>query len=399
MLLLLHNIFFLLLALSIIAFLFSEGHALSHIQIKNNISFISKQAIGMSLKPYIEVLIEGERSLTASETEDAFDLILQGADEIQIGCLLMLLRARRESFQEIAGMIRAMKKHCKEVNLGEMKLLDIVGTGGDGADTINISTASSVLAAACGCTVAKAGNRSVSSKCGSADVLDALGVVVPLSPSQVVSCVQQCGIAFMFAPVNHPAMKHVAPVRKRLGIRSCFNILGPMINAASATRAVIGVFDPNLIRLVADALKEVALVEHVCIIHGAGLDEISPVGEATIMELKNTSPQGLPKEYTETLFSFDPLTVNIPRCQVEDLRGGSPEQNATEFKLVLEGGSQSNAKRDAVILNAALGCYVYGIVNNIENGVILARTTLEEGKAADKLKQWIQVSQEIKESS
>lgn len=292
-------------------------------------------------------------------------------------------------------MIRAMKKHCKKVDLGDEKLLDIVGTGGDGADTINISTASVVLAAASGCTVAKAGNRSVSSKCGSADVLESLGVVVPLSPSEVVTCVRQCGIAFMFAPINHPAMKHVAPVRKRLGIRSCFNILGPMTNAATATQAVIGVFDPNLMRLMADALKEVGLVEHVCIIHGAGLDEISPVGEATILEIKNTSPKGSTKEYTEKLYSFDPLSVNVPRCKVEDLRGGSPEQNAIEFKSVLEGGSHTNAKRDAVVLNAGVGCYVYGIVDCIEDGVTLARKTLEEGKASDKLKQWIQVSQEI----
>ena len=243
-----------------------------------------------TLKPYIETLIQGDRHLTSEETYNAFNLILSGADEIQVGCLLTLLRARRETFGEIAGMIRAMKHNCRAVDLGDEKLLDIVGTGGDGADTINISTASVVLAAAAGCTVAKAGNRSVSSRCGSADVLEQLGVVVDLQPSEIVTCVNECKVAFMFAPINHPAMKHVAPVRKRLGVRSCFNILGPMTNAAGAKHAVIGVFDPDLLRLIADALMEVGLVEHVCVIHGVGLDEISPLGPATILEVNTLAP-------------------------------------------------------------------------------------------------------------
>ena len=238
-----------------------------------------------SLKPYIEVLISGERHLTATETEAAFSEILSGADEVQVGCLLTLLRARGETPEEIAGMVRAMNKACNAVNLPNKKLLDIVGTGGDGADTINISTASVVLAAACGCIVAKAGNRSVSSACGSADVLEALGVKVALEPEQVVQCVDGCGVAFMFAPVNHPAMRFVAPVRKKLGVRTCFNILGPMTNAAGAQRAVIGVFHEELLPLMTGALKQVARVDHAVVIHGVGLDEISPLGPATILEV------------------------------------------------------------------------------------------------------------------
>lgn len=238
-----------------------------------------------SLKPYIETLIAGERHLTSEETKAAFSAILQGADEVQVGSLLTLLRARQETPEEIAGMVQAMNEACNAVNLGGRKLLDIVGTGGDGADTINISTASVVLAAAAGCTVAKAGNRSVSSACGSADVLEALGVRVALTPAQVVECVEECNVAFMFAPVNHPAMKHVAPVRKRLGLRTCFNILGPMTNAAGAQHAVIGVFLPELMPLMAGALQQVGRVEHAVIIHGVGLDEISPLGPATILEV------------------------------------------------------------------------------------------------------------------
>lgn len=348
-----------------------------------------------SLKPYIETLIQGERPLTAEETETAFSEILRGADEVQVGSLLTLLRARGETPQEIAGMVRAMNAACKHVDLGEQKLLDIVGTGGDGADTINISTASVVLAAACGCIVAKAGNRSVSSRCGSADVLEALGVRVDLTPEQVIKCVNTVRIAFMFAPINHPAMQFVAPIRKKLGIRTCFNILGPMTNAAGAQHAVIGVFHPELMPLMAGAMKEVGRVEHAVIIHGCGLDEISPLGPSTILEIKNISPPGEPRVYREIEFEFDPESIGIPRCGIEDLKGGGPEENAEKFLQVLLGGTHSDAKRDSIILNAGVGCYVYGLTDSIVEGCKLARSTLESGKASELLQRWIEVSQEV----
>lgn len=349
-----------------------------------------------TLKPYIETLIAGDRHLTSQETYDAFSAILRGADEVQVGSLLTLLRARGETPEEIAGMVRAMNDACNSVKLPpEVKALDIVGTGGDGADTINISTASVVLAAACGCTVAKAGNRSVSSACGSADVLEALGVKVDLQPAEVAKCVEKCGVAFMFAPVNHPAMRFVAPVRKRLGVRTCFNILGPMTNAAGAQRAVIGVFGEHLVPLMAGALKEVGRVDHAVVIHGVGLDEISPLGPATILEIKNVAPEGEPKKYETKEFTFDPLTVGIERCKVEDLRGGGPEENAQEFRKVLLGGEEMNAKRDSICLNAGVGCYVYGLTDTIEEGVALAKKTLQSGKATEVLENWIKSSQEI----
>jgi anthranilate phosphoribosyltransferase len=352
----------------------------------------------MSLKPYIETLIIGDRHLTSDETFDAFSVILtKDPPPCQVASLLTLLRARKETPQEIAGMVRAMNSACNAVKFSDdRKLLDIVGTGGDGADTINISTASVVLAAACGATVAKAGNRSVSSCCGSADVLEMLDVQVDLNPTQVVECVDECGIAFLFAPVNHPAMKAVAPIRKQLGIRTCFNILGPMTNAASAQRAVIGVFHEELLELMADTLKEVGRVDHAVVIHGVGLDEISPLGPATIVEIKNTAPAGEKKVYDTKVFKFDPLSVNIPRCKVEDLKGGDPAQNAKEFEMVLEGGDYTtNAKKDSIVLNAGVGCYVYGLTETIEKGCALARKTLVEGKALDVLKKWKKVSKEI----
>jgi anthranilate phosphoribosyltransferase len=348
-----------------------------------------------SLKPYIETLIAGERHLTAEESEAAFSEILRGADEIQVGSLLTLLRARGETPSEIAGMVRAMNAACNSVDLGDRKLLDIVGTGGDGADTINISTASVVLAAACGCIVAKAGNRSVSSACGSADVLEALGVKVDLNPVDIVKCVEKVRVAFMYAPINHPAMKQVANVRKKLGVRTCFNILGPMTNAAGAQHAVIGVFHPELMPLMAGALQEVGRVDHAVVIHGVGLDEISPLGKATILEIKNVAPKGMPKVYEQKQFDFDPESIGIPRCELIDLKGGGPEENAEKFRQALMGGSQTDAKRDSIVLNAGVGCYVYGLTDTIEDGCKLARTTLELGKATDLLHDWIKVSQEI----
>jgi len=355
-----------------------------------------------SLKPFIEKIISigpgtDQSGLSYDEIKAAFDVILSGnADPIQVGALLMCLRMKGETPTEIAGMVDAMNDACSSVNLPGRKLLDIVGTGGDGADTINISTASVVLAAACGATVAKAGNRSVSSACGSADVLGSLGVVIDLSPKEVERCVEDCGVAFMFAPVNHPSMKAVGPVRRALGIRSCFNILGPMTNAAGAQHAVIGVFDESLQPLMADALIKVGRVDHAVIIHGCGLDEISPVGPATILEIRNVAPEGETRSYEKKNYSFDPLEVGIPRCDILDLRGGGPEQNAQEFRDVLEGGEHTNAKRDSIVLNAGVGCYVYGLAESIEEGVKLARMTLVSGKASDVLKKWIHSSQVIR---
>jgi len=286
-----------------------------------------------SLKPYIEKLVAGE-SLTKEEAKEVCGAILQGADQIQVASCLMLMRRNGETPAEVAGFVAAMKEACVPVAV-EGKMLDIVGTGGDGAHTINISTAAALLAAACGCKTAKAGNRSVSSQCGSADVLEALGISMALTAENVGECVAQCGMGFMFAPVNHPAMKMVVPIRKALGVRSVFNILGPLTNAAGAqvgtttpqascprtpaprtprlkphasrctahashqTRprcepcstsrtipalhaslqhVVIGVFQEELIEIMANSLIEIGNVDHGVVIYGVGLDEISPLG-------------------------------------------------------------------------------------------------------------------------
>jgi anthranilate phosphoribosyltransferase len=196
----------------------------------------------VSLKPYLTKLVHNE-DLSKAETETVWDSFLSGnADPVMVGAILVALRSKGERSFEVAGMVRAMRKACRQVTIPG-KFLDIVGTGGDGADTINISTAAAILAAACGCRIAKAGNRSVSSACGSADVLEALGIKVNMDPSEIEKCINACDIGFMFAPVNHPSMKEVAPIRRSLGVRTVFNILGPLTNAASAKHVVIGVFD------------------------------------------------------------------------------------------------------------------------------------------------------------
>ena len=225
-----------------------------------------------------------------------------------------------------------------------------------------------------------------------------LGVKVDRTPAQVEQCVDKCGVAFTYAPVNHPAMRFVGLVRKALGFRTCFNILRPMTNAAEAQRVVIGVFHEELLQLMAGATKQVGRVGHAVVIHGVGLDEISPMGPATIVEIKNVAPEGEDSVYEEKTFILLPLDVGIPRCKVEDLSGGGSVENAEEFRKVMLGGDESNAKRDSIVLNAGVGCYVYGPTESIPEGCKLASEVLNIGKATDTLKEWIACSQAVASS-
>ncbi len=347
--------------------------------------------LGASLKPYITKLINRE-DLTREEIENAFDQILEGADAVATGAFLVLLRAKGETSKEIAGMVKSLLRRCVPLRFAD-KLLDIVGTGGDGADTINISTAAAILAAAAGCRVAKAGSRSSSSRCGSADVLESLGVAIETGPDDTIRTLTECGIGFLYAPLYHPVTRSVAPIRRALGVRTAFNLLGPLSNAAGARRAVVGVFDPALIDLVAGALTELRQVEHAVVLNGCGLDEISPLGPSTVCELKLTSVG----TYDVTHYQFDPLSVGVPRCTLTDLRGGGPEENAQALRDVLAVGSFTDAKRDAVVLNAGFGIYVYGLASNISEGVEVARRVLYSGAAAEKLKDWIEISRRLRD--
>lgn len=319
-----------------------------------------------------------ERPLTAEEAEAAFSEVMDGnASPVQLAALLVAMRVRGAAPEEVAGGVRALRRAMVEVpaTAGE-DLVDTCGTGGGALTTFNISTAAALVSAGAGVRVAKHGNRSFTSRCGSADVLESLGVRLDLSPEHEARILDEVGIVFMFAPLHHPAMRHVAPVRRELAMPTIMNVLGPLTNPARARRQVVGVADPGLLELIAGALQVLGH-ERALVVHGApGLDELSPLGPTDVVELRD----GALSRWT-----FDPReTLGLHDFSADDLAGGSPEENAQTVVDVLK-GERGGAARAAVTINAGAAIYVAGRASSIEEGVAAAEAAIDAGAAWDRL--------------
>jgi len=320
-------------------------------------------------------LLDG-RSLSRPRAREVMDEIMRGAaTSAQIGGFLVALRLKGETADEIAGCAEAMREHVVPVRPERDDLVDTAGTGGDGASTINISTAAAIVAAAAGAGVAKHGNRAVSSESGSADVLEALGFSLEQPPERIARSIDELGFGFMFAPLHHPAMAHAAPVRKELAARTVFNVLGPLTNPAGARAQVIGVYSAALVRPLADVLAQLG-ARRAFVVHGAyGIDELSPAGPNLVCEVA----AGVVRER-----ELDPSAeLGVARCDPDELRGGSPQANAQAIRDVFAGAD--GGRRDAVLLNAAGAIAAAGHAADLREGLGLAREAVDSGAAGERL--------------
>jgi anthranilate phosphoribosyltransferase len=331
----------------------------------------------------IHLLLDGH-DLTREDAREVMGEIMGGqATPAQIGGFLVALRAKGETADEIAGCAEAMREHVLPVHPSRGDIVDVVGTGGDGARTFNISTTSAIVAAAAGAAVAKHGNRAVSSVSGSADVLEALGFELEQPPQRIAESIDALGFGFMFAPSHHPAMRHAAPVRRELGTRTIFNVLGPLTNPAGARAGVFGVYAPDIARTVADALAVLGSAR-AFVVHGAnGIDELSPAGPNLVFEVVD----GAVRERV-----VDPVKLGIARCDPAELAGGTPAENAATARGILAGAS--GAKRDAVLLNAAGAIAAAGHADDLHEGLELAASAIDSGGAAARLESLVEFSRQ-----
>ncbi|NGM69045.1 anthranilate phosphoribosyltransferase [Natronolimnobius sp. AArcel1] len=325
------------------------------------------------MQEYVERVTEGE-DLTQNEARAASTAVFEEATEAQIGALLTALRAKGETEAEIAGFAEGMREAARTISPDREPLVDTCGTGGDDYDTINVSTTSAIVAAGAGVSIAKHGNYSVSSSSGSADVLEEVGVNVEAEPPAVEEAIENDGIGFMLAPVFHPAMKAVIGPRKELGMRTIFNVLGPLTNPAGADAQVVGVYDPDLVPVLADALARMD-VERALVVHGAGTDEIAIHGETQVAEVADDGVE----EYT-----LEPADLGLEQHAIADISGGSPAENAADMRGIVE-GDVTGAKRDVILANAGAAIYVAGEADSLEDGTHAALEAIESDDAAGKL--------------
>jgi anthranilate phosphoribosyltransferase len=336
---------------------------------------MSVEVVDGDLRPCLEIIGDG-RSLTADEAEAAFGCFMDGsATEVQMAGLLMGLRARGIAPSEVAGGVRALRKAMVPVGAADPSLLvDTAGTGGGAVTTFNISTAAALVVAGLGVPIAKHGNRSFTSRSGSADVLEALGVRIDLTPQRMTEVLAEAGIVFMFAPLLHPAMRHVGPVRRGLGVTTVMNILGPLTNPAGARRQVIGVADARLLQLIPTALQELGHIRAL-VVHGEpGMDEVSPLGSTRVAELKD----GEISEY-----EISPSSLGVESVEASALAGGEPEDNAAIVESVLAG--DAGAPRTVVVINAAAAILVADRAADWAEAVRLAERSIDDGAAAGAL--------------
>lgn len=335
----------------------------------------------------LEAIVDGQ-DLTVDGAQALMDRLMEGEfDDAQIGALLTALRVKGETPDEIAGFARSMRRHARRLDLSEdlRPVVDTCGTGGDSVETINISTLSALVAAGAGLPVAKHGNRSVSSRCGSADLLEALGMTLELEPEQVRRSLEETGFGFMFAPNFHASMKHAIGPRRSLGVRTVFNLLGPLTNPADADRQLVGVFGEEWVRPIARALGTLG-VERAMVVHGTvGMDEISPSGPTVYAEVRDGDVEE---------GSLEPSDLGVDPVPVETLAGGGPEQNETIARDLLA-GEASDPVESAVALNAGAVLYVGGRADSLRDGVERARESIHSGRARERTEEAVEFSRQV----
>jgi len=335
------------------------------------------------IKDVLQKLMDG-CDLTEIEAQDMMNAIMGGElTPAQIGGLLIALRIKKETVAEITGCARVMRDKALRVDLGGIECMDTCGTGGDGSGTYNISTATAFVLAGAGVAVAKHGNRSMSSRCGSADVLEALGAKVDLSPEGVAKCIHEAGFGFMYAPAYHSAMKYAIGPRKELGVRTVFNMLGPLTNPAGATRQVLGVYDAALTHPIAEVLGRLGAVRAL-VVHGSdGLDELTVTGSTYVSELHENG--------TVTDYQIHPEGLGLGIYRPEELQGGDAAENAAIILGLFSG--DTGAKRDILLLNSGAALYIAGKANTLPDGIGLARDIIDGGVAMERLKAFVAFTQ------